>query len=375
MKLSAFIRANLDAIVGAWEAFARDLPAGHSMSPLALRDHCREILTTIALDMETSQTCEEQASKSMDIAPPAGAQESAAETHGALRHVAGFDLVQLVAEFRALRASVLSLWERSPDSSAPGAGIREITRFNEGLDQALAESVESYSADLADSREMFIGMLGHDLRGPLSVIIVSNSLLEKPNLPDPARAKAAARSGRAAKEMGRLISDLLDYTRSRLGAGIPIERAACDLGAVCHEALDAIQASHPELNFDLSASGDLRAQADAPKLGQALANLLANAVQHGDRSQAITLNVAADGDGILIEVANQGAPIPPAALRQIFAPMTRAPGSSEQLSERSRSSIGLGLFIAHEIVIGHQGAIEVESTEARTVFRVRLPRG
>ena len=374
MKLSEFIKANLDAIVDAWEAFARALPAGESMTDLALRDHCREILTAIALDMDTSQTLEEQANKSRDIAPRAEADESAAETHGTLRHGAGFNLVQLVAEFRALRASVLSLWELSSESSAPGAGIREITRFNEGLDQALAESVESYSKDVADSRDLFVGVLGHDLRGPLSVIKLANALLEKPHLPEPARAQAISRSGIAVKEMSRLISDLLDYTRSRLGAGIPIERATCDLGAVCHEALDAIQASHPDVRFELNASGDLRAQADGPKLGQALANLLGNAVQHGDRRKAITLSAAGEGDSVSIEVANRGTPIPVSKLDSIFEPMTRAPRECDEITERSRTSMGLGLFIAREIVTEHQGSIALKSDRARTAFMIKLPR-
>jgi signal transduction histidine kinase len=374
MKLSAFIGANLDAIVSEWEAFARALPAGRSMTKLALRDHCREILVAIALDMETSQTREQQARKSKDIAPAAGAQESAAESHGTLRHLAGFDLVQLVAEFRALRASVLSLWERSGGSSAPGAAIQEITRFNEGLDQSLAESVESYSTDLADSRDLFVGVLGHDLRGPLSVITMSNLLLDKPDLSEPARVRAVARSVRAAKEMNRLITDLLDYTRSRLGEGIPIAPAACDLAAVCHDALDAIQASHPEVQFKLETSGDLHAQVDGPKLGQALANLLGNAVQHGDRREPITLGVADKGDEIVIEVGNRGDPIPSAALGSIFEPMTRAPSGSDRLTARSRSSMGLGLFIAREIVVGHQGSIDVDSGPAGTTFTIRLPR-
>lgn len=374
MRLSAFIRDNLDAIVDAWEAFARTLPAAKSMSGLALRDHCREILTEIAIDMETRQTRAQQASKSMQMLPPEGAVESAAESHGALRHLAGFDLAQLVAEFRALRASVLSLWEASPESSAPGAGIREVTRFNEGIDQALAASVESYSADLATSRDMFIGVLGHDLRGPLSAITMSTLLLERPDLAPAARAQAAGRTGRAIKEMNRLIADLMDYTRSRLGAGIPIERVPSDLGTVCSEALDAIQASHPDLRFELVRSGDLTAHVDADKLGQALANLLGNAVQHGDPGEPITLSAASDGDAVLVEVGNMGPPIPASALASIFEPLTRTPNELNVPTERSRTSMGLGLFIAREIVNGHQGSIHVESSAARTAFSIRLPR-
>src|SRR4051812_20108211 len=102
MRFSAFIRENLDAIVSNWEAFARTMPAARSMSNLALRDHCRDILLTIAADMDTAQTRAAQSLKSMDMAPPGGSVDSAAETHGTLRHLAGFDLIQLVAEFRAM---------------------------------------------------------------------------------------------------------------------------------------------------------------------------------------------------------------------------------------------------------------------------------
>src|SRR5215204_394605 len=120
MKFSAFIRDNLDAIVTEWETFARTIPAARSMSDLALRDHCRQILCAIADDMDTAQTAQEQSDKSKDLAPARGFDESAAESHGTLRHTAGFDLPQLFAEFRALRASVLSLWSRADASSAPG---------------------------------------------------------------------------------------------------------------------------------------------------------------------------------------------------------------------------------------------------------------
>jgi len=374
MKFSAFIRENLDAIVSAWEAFSRTLPAAQSMSGLALRDHCREILSSIADDMDTAQTRQEQSTKSMDMEPPGGTSDSAAESHGTLRHLAGFDLIQLVAEFRAMRASVLSLWQRSPESSAAGVGIEEITRFNEGIDQALAESVERYSSNLAASRDMFLGVLGHDLRGPLSSIAMSNKLLAHAELPPGERRKASERTDRAIKEMNRLIVDLLDYTSSRLGAGIPIEPCPCDIGSVCQDALDAAQATHPEQSFELRRSGDLRAEADAAKLGQALGNLLMNAVQHGDRRHSIWLSATGESSFIVLKVCNQGVPIPIEALPRIFEPLTRWAGPEEP-EDRSQTSMGLGLFIVREIVNGHLGDISVESSpEAGTVFSIRLPR-
>ncbi|MES2887936.1 MAG: sensor histidine kinase [Pseudomonadota bacterium] len=377
MKFSTFIKDNLTAIVDEWEVFARTLPAAQAMSRLALRDHCQEILYTIVQDMQTSQTDAQQSDKAMGLAPALeGADESAAESHGTLRHLAGFDLVQLVAEFRAMRASVLSLWERSAHGGSTEGAIEEITRFNEGLDQALAESVERYSANVAASRDMFLGVLGHDLRGPLSSIAMSNQLLAMADLPAASRQRASGRVARAIKDMTGLIEDLLDYTRSRLGAGIPIAQAPCDLGQVCREAIDLIEGSHPEQPFVLTLEGNLATRADASKLGQALGNLLNNAVQHGDRQSPISLKATGEPEAIVLQIVNQGEAIPPEAFRAIFEPLAQLrTGHADESDERSRTSMGLGLFIVREIVNGHCGAINVESTlKTGTVFTVRLPR-
>lgn len=374
MRFSVFIRENLDVIVAEWELFARTIPASTSMSGLALRDHCREILSAIADDMETRQTDEEQESKSKRLVSAPTDAASAAESHGTLRHLAGFDLMQLFAEFRALRASVLSLWSRSAHASAGGHAIEEITRFNEGLDQALAESIESFSTNLSASRDMFIGVLGHDLRGPLSAISASNMLLASTKVDDHARRQAAARVARSVRAMTRLIADLLDYTRSRLGAGIPIEPSACDVGGICAEAMDSVQTSYPSHTFSLRTSGDLSADIDSAKMEQALANLLANAGQHGVAGGEIVLNATGDADSVVVTVSNQGPPIAAEALCSVFEPLTRLHTASHE-GERSRTSMGLGLFIVREIVNGHFGSVTVASSrEGGTVFTVVLPK-
>ena len=375
MRFSAFIKDNLDAIVADWEAFAGTLPAGQTMSALALRDQSREILLAIAGDMELRQSDQERADQAQDIVQTKASTTSAAAEHGALRQMAGFDLVQLFAEFRAMRASVMAFWQRSEGADAASSAIDEITRFNEGMDKALAESVQRYSGEVAASRDMFLAVLGHDLRGPLSGISMATLLLSKPGLDEAARHKAAARIKRASTEMGGLITDLLEYTRTRLGAGIPMELAACDLGAVCEDALEAIRTGFPELQFVQTLSGDLNLQADASRLRQALSNLLANAVQHGDRSAPITLSAAGEDDAVVVTVGNQGEPIAADAHLAIFEPLVRAPSATSQSQERSKTSLGLGLFIVREIVLGHGGTIEVQSSaETGTVFTLRLPR-
>jgi signal transduction histidine kinase len=374
MSFSAFIKDKLDAIVADWESFARQLPAGRTMSTLALRDHSREILLAIADDMDLTQSDQERAEASQDIVPTETSTSTAAAEHGALRQLAGFDLVQLFAEFRALRASVMALWLCSEEAKSGSSPVEEITRFNEGMDKALAESVQRYSSEVAASRDMFLAVLGHDLRGPLTGIGLSAMLLAKPGLSDAARQLAAARVKRAARDMNRLITDLLEYTRTRLGAGIPIDRTACDLGPVSESSIEDIRAGNPEQQFVHRMSGDLNLPADAARMQQALSNLLSNAVQHGNRLAPVTLTVDGEQDAVVMKVSNAGVPIPSDALQTIFEPLVQAPNASSEAHERSKTSLGLGLFIVREIVLAHGGTISAASTETGTVFTIRLPR-
>lgn len=377
MRFSTFIRNNLQAIIADWDAFARTLfPAARTLSKAALRDHSREILLAICDDMERLQTEAERSAKSMQMETDETAPESAAATHGELRHLEGFDLLQLVGEFRAMRASVLALWRGSARDMTGDAAVEEIIRFNEALDQALAESVDSYSARVDVSRDMFMAVLGHDLRGPLSGIAMTGLLLSKPAISDEARLQAGARIGRASTAMSRLITDLLEFTRSRLGSGIPIEKSACDLRKVCEEAVDAARTSHPEVHFDLKMTGDLNVEADVTRIQQVLSNLLSNAIQHGDRQKPIVLIADGERDDIVIRVANSGKPIPEGALQVIFEPLVQAPSDPRDFDDRSKTSLGLGLYIVRQIVRGHGGEITVESSsEVGTQFSIRLPRG
>lgn len=376
MTLSAFIERHLDEIVAEWEVFARSLLAApQAMSDLALRDHGREILIAIAQEMQTPQSEAQRSTKAKGTDPTEDQTPTAAATHGALRQMAGFDLVQLVAEFRAMRASVLALWRKSHEGDGDGAlAIEEIARFNEGIDQALAESVNSYSTRVETSREMFLAVLGHDLRGPLSAISLSNALMARADLPDHARSDATRRIARAVASMSGLVNDLLDFTRTRLGAGLPIEATACDLRAVCDDAVDAARTSYPASRFVLNADQPIAVLGDVPRLHQALSNLLGNAVQHGDRREPVVITATADATGARLTIQNAGRPISADALKVVFEPLVQAESAGAEPHERSKTSMGLGLFIVREIVRGHGGSIEVESSQAGgTVFAIRLP--
>jgi signal transduction histidine kinase len=375
MRLATFITENLEEILVEWEAFALSLLAsGQTMTPLALRDHAKQILQAIALDIEEAQTDLEQAYKSKGYVRIAEATRTAAMTHGALRYLAGFDLRQLAAEYRALRASVLRLWLKRGVGGEDA--FYQMTRFNEAIDQALAESIANYSDEVARSRDTFLAILGHDLRSPLAAIANSSLYLRSPGLlPPGASLDAAKRIDRSSAKMNAMIRDLLEYTRTRLGRAIPISPKVVSMEQICALAYDEIRAAHPERIFKLETSGELHGEFDPERLEQVLSNLLNNAVQHGTRDQAITLSAHGEADRITLRVKNYGMRIPEDQLQVIFNPLVQIPQGRAHENSTPSTSLGLGLYIAHEIVAMHGGTMDVESSEKDgTVFSARLPR-
>lgn len=367
MNLATFIRENLEQILVEWEAFARTLePAGGTMSDLALRDHARQILTAVALDMDTAQTHREQQDKSHGLAPDG--RDSAAAVHGNLRQDVGFNLVQLVAEFRALRASVLRLWSArigEPSSAA----FDDMTRFNEAIDQAVTESVTSYSGELGRARDTFIAILGHDLRSPLSAIAMSAHNLASNQLAEEQRERAVETIQRSALTMKVMIRDLLDYAGSRLGKGMPMRPERADLEQVCGVALNELMAAHPERAFELEQEGDLTGKFDRVRIGEVLSNLLNNALIHGDSTQPIRMAAEGSAQELRVHVKNAGA-LSDDVLRLIFDPQSAARSGARS----GASGLGLGLYISREIAQAHGGAIEARSSSGETVFTLRLPR-
>jgi len=374
MRLAQFITENLEEILIEWEAFATSLLApGQTMTSLALRDHATQILQAIAQDIEEGQTDLEQAYKSKGYVRIAESTRTAAMTHGALRYLAGFDLRQLAAEFRALRASVLRLWLKRGVSG--DNALYEMTRFNEAIDQALAESISNYSDEVARSRDTFLAILGHDLRSPLSAIANSGLYLASPGLlPTGAALDAARRITRSSAKMNSMIRDLLEYTRTRLGRAIPVSPEAVNMEQICAIVFDEVRAAHPARIFRLETSGQLEGQFDSERLQQVLSNLLNNAVQHGARNRPITLSARGEADKITVRVRNYGRRIPADQLQVIFNPLVQIP-SGQTDEESPVTSLGLGLYIAHQIVAMHGGTMVAESSdEDGTVFSAHLPR-
>lgn len=369
--MPSFLIEHMDEILAEWETFAKTLtPAAATMDATALRDHAKQMLETIAKDIATDQTERQQTLKSKGLAPTSPGVATAAATHGVLRHQVGFDLSQLVAEFRALRASVLRLWV-AKEKFGDADNAYEIARFNEAIDQALAESVATYSEELARSREMFLGILGHDLRSPLGAVSAALQVLNT-SKDESVRSRAASTGARGVASMAAMIRDLLQYTRTRLGKGIPITTAPADLGDVVRKVIDEIALVYPHTEFRFEPAGSLAGQFDSERMHQAISNLMNNAVQHGPRGEPIDLVASGDGDALRFSVNNGGAAISPKNLQVIFQPLVQLPVDGNTAPS---SNLGLGLFIAREIVRAHGGSLDVTSSTADgTTFTAILPR-
>ena len=368
MRLADFVRDNHGVIVKEWVTFAATLtPAADAMTNAALRDHAVEILTAIVDDMNRPQGRDEQAEKSKGQSD-VHRMEAVGRIHAGLRVEGGFKLDQLVAEYRALRGSVLRLWGKA--GGEPRAyDLDEVTRFNEAIDEALTEATNWYSATIEKTRDQFLAILGHDLRNPLAGILLSAAGMRKAAGPDDPHGKAALRILNSAQRMERMVNDLLDLTRTRLGGGIPVVPTAVDLDPVLREVLGELEAAHPERELRCEVTGDLRGDWDRDRIAQVVSNIVGNAFQYGEEKTPIS--VIADGKEkeVVIAVKNEGPLIPPAHLTTIFDALVRHGG------EDGSTSLGLGLYIAREIVNAHHGTISVTSTtEGGTTFTIRLPR-
>jgi two-component system sensor histidine kinase VicK len=216
------------------------------------------------------------------------------------------------------------------------------------------------------TRELFLGILGHDLRNPLNTIGASLYSLEK-NAAEPIR-RAAARMSRATARMTRMIDQLLDFTRARLGEGIPVNPRESDLREICSAVVEEFEAQHPA-RVHLDAPAAAPGLWDADRMAQALSNLVGNALAHGAPEHPVDVRVSAGAGNVRLEVVNRGRPISEADQQTIFEPFRRTHASAVQDS----SGLGLGLYIAREIVRAHRGSIEVASDPAETRFILTLP--
>lgn len=371
MKLSEFIRSNSEKISAEWEKFAATLLPDEELSTSVLRDGIAAILKEIALDMDHSQSAQEQRDKSEGNHDSCAQKDNAAETHALARVRMGLSSRQLISEFRALRATVLRLWDEN-NQAVSKSDLYDITRFNEAVDQTLTEAAVRYSEKIEESRELFLGILAHDLRTPLSAISGFAQLLIYAKNPD-RNAEFASEILISAGRMAHMITDLMELTRVQLGSGISVTPFESDIVKICSNVITEMRAIYPNRVFELDADNDIIAKWDEPKLEQVLSNLLGNAVQHGAADSVITVRAKKLNDSVKLQVHNEGPAVPEKLLPVLFDRFIQ--GKSGFRADGGRAAnLGLGLYIAKEIILAHGGTLTVHSTDKEgTTFTANLP--
>ncbi len=240
-------------------------------------------------------------------------------------------------------------------------------------EQRLAEALERETVARAESEraarlnELFVAILGHDLRNPMGAIVMGANLLLR-SVGSEKDLNVTRRIAASAERMARMINQLLDFTRIRIGGGLALNRERVDLRALCRRVIEELETAHPECKLSLDVQGEeTSGEWDSDRILQALSNLVGNAVEHGTINRPVRLRVEGHRNSVSVMVQNEGA-VPPALLPVLFDPF-RGSRSSE------RKGLGIGLFITQQIVVAHGGTVDVSSSETEgTTFRVDLPR-
>ncbi len=373
MRLANFIRENKQPIIAEWEGFARTLTPAANMTNVQLRDHIEQILFFVTEDLDSPQTKRQQINKSHGKSDNENDEESAAEIHGKIRHDEGFDIIQMVSEYRALRSSVIKLWTNA-NRTLSDEDVVDLIRFNESIDQALAESVVKFTNKVDYSKDLLLGVLGHDIRSPLGAMNMCAQLIPIVGALNEKQQELTSQIISSSTRISDIVSNLLDLTSARAGTGLPILKAAMDIGILARQVVDEMQIQYPDRAISSAITGDVQGEWDATRIGQLFSNLIGNAVQYGAKLSPIDVIIKEDSAGVIISIHNDGDPIPPTQLTTLFHSFTRGKSDGNQAGGVT-SNLGLGLFITKEIVIAHEGTIKVISNEKEgTTFSVRLPK-
>ena len=235
------------------------------------------------------------------------------------------------------------------------------------------EQVRAEERRRAEFEQQLIGIVSHDLRNPTTAISLgAASLLRREDL-DERALKTLVRIQSSAERVTRMIRDLLDFTKARLGGGIDLLRMPMDLHHLTRLVVDEVQMSFPEREVRVVSDGNGEGEWDGDRMAQVLTNLLTNALKYSPAETPVLVRTFGGPASVQLEVHNQGPPIPPAVLAHLFEPMRR--GEAQTRADRSARSIGLGLFIVDHIIRAHGGSNHVRSTDDEgTLFGVRLPR-
>lgn len=268
----------------------------------------------------------------------------------------------------ALSASrQLNVIQREANEQLVGFAIRAQERSEEAEGaKARAELSERDLRALADFREMFIGIVGHDLRNPLmSIAMAAEALVARDRLDDRDRMNVT-RIIRSCDRMTRMVTQLLDLTRARLGGGLPLTFVTADLAEIARHVIDEFAGQTVDLEID----GEVTGTWDPDRLAEVLSNLTGNALDHAADGTTVRVAITGTGAEVVVAISNQGDAIPADLLPILFEAFRRG---RVRTSTKS-SNLGLGLYISSEIMRGHGGSLAASSSDGTTTFVARLPR-
>lgn len=372
-RLAGFICDNMEAILQAWEEFAGTIePELSTISAIELRQHAQQMIVALSADL-VGQRAEAVSAAKSSWAEEAGGSEHTTRDHAAACLHSGYSIVQLVGEYHALRRCILSLWTKASRRTL-ATDPADVMRFNEAIDQALSESVAQYQRLVDQSQNMFLAILGHDLRNPLFTLVAGAALMLNDTDLAPKHVMMATRMLNASRRMKKLIDDFIDFTRTHLGSCIPVKAKPCDLVGVCWQVVNELRMAYPKRFVDLRTPPKLDATFDPDRIAQVLSNLIGNALQYGNEVFPVRVFVSTWNETIEIAVNNRGSIIPPDRMERIFDAMVRF-SSNTGVENFGRTSLGIGLYISREIIKAHGGQITVVSNaEQGTTFTITMPR-
>lgn len=369
MHIADFLEAANQQILEESVAYARTISVLKDESESVLRNHIPKILIAISSDLRQPQGRTASIDKSRGNSTRSiFAKETAAENHGLKRARSGLRIDQVIAEYRVLRSCVLRLYVESISSTEDT--LRDVGRFNEAVDQALAESVEVFSREVDQWQQLFLGVLGHDLRGPLNAIALTAELISIKAPPELRVASTTLK--RSTRRMASLMDSLLEYNRASLLGGMVIKRVPVNLFEACREEIEIQKAAMPDLIIIFRAGKGIHGEFDASRIREALANLISNAAKHGVQGHPVNVKLESDGALVKISVENEvSTSIASNEIEKLFEPLRR--GSLER-TVSDRSNLGLSLFIVRQIVNVHGGEVSGSSIDRVIKFTMILPR-
>lgn len=236
-------------------------------------------------------------------------------------------------------------------------------------DSAERRRTEAERREASRFRDLFLGALGHDLRNPLSVITAGTASLSR-RVTSPVDVKLVNRMASSAHRMARMITQLLDLVQVRLGGGPELELQRMELGALVRAVLEQLDVAYPDRTIEPRLEGELTGEWDRDRMSEVVRNLVENALEHGRPDAPVEVVTRSEAAHVVLEVRNQGNPIPRALVPLMFDPFRRA----EERKRMKSSGLGIGLYLAEQIVRAHGGTIGVTSSaETGTTFTVRLP--